>query len=144
MVAYADSSFLVSIYVDDAHTGIARAWFEKNPHPLALTPFSKSEAEHALRLLAFRRVIPEEVMTRCLLTFEQDREDGLYEPLPVEAGTLFQKAAQLSRRHTLILGVRYLDMLHVASALLAKSSRFLTFDQRQSALAKAVGLEVGP
>jgi predicted nucleic acid-binding protein len=51
-------------------------------------------------------------------------------------------ASQLSNRHALEIGVRYLDMLHVASAVLLKADRFLTFDLRQRRLAKAVGLDV--
>lgn len=144
MVTYADSSFLVSIYVDDEHTKLAQTYLSKNPRPLYLTPFSKSETQHALRLLAFRKIISPEVATRCLLTFDEDQEEGLYGMARIEGGDLFQKAAQLSHRHALELGVRYLDMLHVASALLAKGTCFLTFDARQRKLAKVVGLEVKP
>ena len=40
--------------------------------------------------------------------------------------------------------MRYLDMLHIAAALLVGATRFLTFDARQGKLAKAVGLQVKP
>jgi hypothetical protein len=37
--------------------------------------------------------------------------------------------------------VRAIDLLHVAGALLLQSEVFLTFDERQFALAKAEGME---
>ncbi|MDO8539946.1 MAG: hypothetical protein Q7S40_05845 [Opitutaceae bacterium] len=38
------------------------------------------------------------------------------------------------------LGVRALDLLHVAAAITIRATRFLTCDGRQLALAKAAGL----
>lgn len=40
------------------------------------------------------------------------------------------------------LGTRTLDVLHVASAVALGAQRFVTYDIRQAALAKAVGLRV--
>jgi predicted nucleic acid-binding protein len=48
----------------------------------------------------------------------------------------------LARKHTALLGTRTLDTLHVAAALELKSERFLTFDERQAKLAKAIGLKL--
>jgi predicted nucleic acid-binding protein len=47
----------------------------------------------------------------------------------------------LSREHTITLGTRALDVLHVASALELGVRSFVTYDTRQAALAKAVGLK---
>lgn len=140
MVAYADSSFLVSLYAQDAHTAKAQAWFKKHPYPLILTPFSKAEAQHALRMTCFRRLITEAELSQCLLTFEQDQAEGLFEPMSLDTTALFQKTSQLSHRYALNHGVCYLDTIHVASALLTKSTHFLTFDDRQAKLAEVVGL----
>jgi len=139
---WADSSFLVSLYVDDDHAEIAKAYLSKNPYPIVLTSFAKSEAQHALRMCAFRGDISEDELVRVLLTFERDQEEGFYEPARVDPEALFPKTAQLSHQYALSHGVRYLDMLHIASALLARSRRFLTFDKRQGKLAKSIGLEI--
>ena len=141
---YADSSFLVALYMDDRHADPANDYLRKNPNPIVLTSFSKGETQHAVRMCAFRGDISEAEMTQGLLLFEQDQDEGLYEPFRLDAEELFKKAAQLSQRYARVSGVRYLDMLHVASALLAKSRHFLTFDQRQRKLAKRVGLEAKP
>ncbi len=52
------------------------------------------------------------------------------------------RAAELSRAYTPRLGTRTLDVLHVASALELGSRAFVTYDERQAALAKAVKLRV--
>lgn len=83
-------------------------------------------------------------MTQGLIHLERAQEEGVYELRLNEPGELFQASARLSNRHALEIGVRYLDVLHVASALLANARRFLTFDARQGKLAKAAGLDVKP
>jgi len=144
VVTYADSSFLVSTYIADGKTVAANHFLQRNSNPILLTAFSKSETQHAMRMLSFREIVPHEVMARGLLTFEQDQQKSLYEMFPLAAEDLFYKASQLSHRHALESGVRYLDMLHIAAALMANATRFLTFDGRQGKLAKAVGLQVKP
>lgn len=144
MVVYADSSFLVAVYVEGGNTEKARSYFAGNPEPVSLTSFSKSEAQHAIRMLAFQKHIDLAKMTRALLQFERDETEGFYEAQALELQNLFLKTSQLSHRHALESGVRYLDLLHITSALLVNATRFLTFDARQGKLAKAVGLQVKP
>ena len=144
MVVYADSSFLVSLFVTDANSAAAKNYLLRNPEPVSFTTFSKSEAQHAIRTLVFQKDIDFGEMTRALLQFEHDEVDGFLHPATLEYGVVFEKANQLSHRDAFEIGVRYLDILHVASALLLKAQRFLTFDARQAKLAKAVGLTVKP
>ncbi len=144
MVTYADSSFLVSIYIEDSCTAKARAYFAKSPEPILLTRFSKSETQHAMRMRAFQKSITVTELTRALFQFEHDEAEGFYQFHPFQTENLFQKSLQLSQSHALEHGIRYLDLLHVASAQLADAKRFLTFDVRQGRLARAVGLQVKP
>ena len=143
-MTYADTSFVVSLYVEDGNTATAKNYFSRNPEPICQTIFSKSEALHALRILAFQKRIASPEMTRALLQFERDETEGFFNSVPVDSEDLFRRTTQLSNRHTVEFGVRYLDTLHVASALLLKANRFLTFDARQGKLARAVGLHVKP
>jgi predicted nucleic acid-binding protein len=144
MKTWADSSFVVSLCIDDVHTEKARRYFAANPFPVSLTAFSMGEVQHALRLCAFRGEIPQQRMTQALLRFERDQSEGFFEPVQIESSSLFERTSQLSQRYALSHGTRYLDVLHVAAALLCKCRRFLTFDERQGRLAKTVGLEVKP
>jgi predicted nucleic acid-binding protein len=52
------------------------------------------------------------------------------------------EAKRLSATYTLTGGHRGFDILHVASALIMKAQRFLTFDENQKKLAEAEGLVV--
>ena len=49
-------------------------------------------------------------------------------------------ADELSEKHTAALGVRSLDLLHVAAAVSLDVKTFLTCDGRQLALARVAGL----
>jgi predicted nucleic acid-binding protein len=144
LVVYADSSFLVSLLVKDRNSDPAKSYLALNPETVSFTSFSKSETQHAIRTMAFQRNITFEEMSRALLQFEHDETEGFFTFVKIDNDLLFAKADQLSNRHALEIGVRYLDTLHVASALLTKASRLLTFDVRQRKLAKAVGLDVKP
>jgi uncharacterized protein len=53
-----------------------------------------------------------------------------------------QKAEELSAGHAATLGCRTLDIIHVAAAVVIGVSDFVTFDNRQAALAKLCGLTV--
>lgn len=60
-------------------------------------------------------------------------------------GRLFRlSAGELSASHSAILGCRTLDIIHIAAALVIGTREFVTFDVRQGALAKRVGLTVKP
>jgi len=55
---------------------------------------------------------------------------------------IWERAVRLSQRRVAKLGVRTLDVLHVATALLLTLDVFYTFDGRQ--LARGEGLRVLP
>lgn len=142
MVVYADSSFLVSLFIEDSNSGLARNYLVQNPEPVSFNSFSKSEAQHAIRTLVFQKDINLAEMTRALLQFEHDEAEGFLRSIILENDAVFEKASQLSNRYAVEHSVRYLDMLYVASALLANAKRFLTFDLRQRKFAQAAGLDV--
>ena len=71
---------------------------------------------------------------------DNDRAAGLWQRLEVPE-TALELCGDLGRRYGPKLGVRTLDSLHVACALEFKAERFWTFDDRQSKLARAVGLK---
>jgi predicted nucleic acid-binding protein len=144
MVTYADSSFLVSLYVQDSHTVEAGKFLASHSFSVLLTNFSRSETQYAIRTLAFRKMITIGEMTQGLIHFERAQTEGIFDLRLAMQDELFESAARLSNRYGLEFGVRYLDMLHIASALLLNARRFLTFDARQAKLAKTVGLNIKP
>jgi predicted nucleic acid-binding protein len=54
--------------------------------------------------------------------------------------TAYELSQRIAFRQTAATGVRTLDILHVASALLLRAEKFWTFDARQAKLAEAEGL----
>jgi len=141
-VTYADSSFLVSLYLEDQHTAAARRCLAAHGKTLILTSFAKAETQHAIRLIAFRKLITLGEMTQALIHLERAQDEGDFELRLNEPSELFQRVSQLSNRHALEHGVRFPDLLHIASAQLVKAKRFLTFDNRQQKLAETLGFNV--
>ena len=69
-------------------------------------------------------------------------ESGTIEVVPIDFAVMLGRAILLSENHTIRLGVRAFDLLHVAAAVSVGATRFLTFDTAQRDLAEAEGLEV--
>lgn len=140
MSVYADTSFLVSLYLTDAHSPEAERRMASRA-VVWLTPLHVAEWTHAVERHVFRRVLSRSEADRFRQLFRQHRESGVW----MEVGlpeTAFEVCAQLARRHGARLGLRTLDTLHVASALELKAKRFWTFDERQKRLARALGLRI--
>lgn len=136
---YADTSFLVSLYVQDAHSTRA-ATAVPGLVPLLLTPLAEHELRNAIRLCVFRRQITSGQREKALHDLESDKATGVLHSVPLDWPKALQHAEALGRRHTEALGARGMDIIHVASALTLKVSRFSTFDVKQGKLAKLAGL----
>ena len=62
----------------------------------------------------------------------------------VDLAQVVAEAMRLSSLSTLAGGHRSFDILHVATASVLKTKRFLAFDGNQGKLAASAGLAVGP
>jgi hypothetical protein len=95
---------------------------------------------NSFQLGLHRGFLTEEDVRAALSDLGTDIEDGRL----VLVDSLFRRtldlACELSERHTSHLGTRTLDVIHVASALTMKATHFVTYDDRQASLAKAIGL----
>jgi predicted nucleic acid-binding protein len=142
LIAYADTGFLVSLYGQDANSPGARLIAKVEPTFL-LTPLVETEFVNTLELQVFRKDWTRRQAQTVYGDFLQHHSEGIIrnEPFPAEA---WDRALLLARRHSEKLGSRSLDILHVACALVLKPDVFLTFDKRQSQLARAEGLRVLP
>ena len=138
-MTYADTSFIVSVYVQDSHSAAAQELMNSNPR-LWLSPLHLAEIFHAITQQVFYRRISAADAHDIYHQLESDRIAGVWAEtqLPENA---FELCAELARRHGPKLGTRTLDSLHVACALELKAERFWTFDERQAKLAKAEGLK---
>lgn len=142
MTIYADTSFLVSLYSPDIHSTPAAAAIARLRATVFLTPLGELELLNALELRVFRKEASASEIRLVKAQLEEHIASGFFSPQAMPA-TVYERARQISRRRTAAQGLRTLDILHVASAILLKGERFLTFDQRQERLAKAEGLRLG-
>jgi predicted nucleic acid-binding protein len=139
LTVYADTSFFISIYVEDVHSKTAehliasqaRVWF---------TPLHHAECANAVAQQVFHKLLAASDAQRAYQQLQKDRATGLWLEVDLP-DDVFDVCADLARRHGPRLGVRTLDSLHVACALQLKSEEFWTFDERQAKLAKAVGFK---
>ena len=140
MSVYLDTSFLVSLYVTDVHSPEARRLI-RTISPSWFTPLHEAEVAHALAQHVFRGQLTSSEVAILTKQVEGDKVQGVWraQDLPEQA---FSVATNLGRRYGTKLGVRTLDSLHVASALELGAERFWSFDERQSKLAKTVGLKI--
>ena len=140
MNIYADSSVFVSFYVNDIHSQDARRKIEHHP-ALLLTPLHRAEWANAIAQHVFRKHISEHQAREFYKAFDRDRNTGLWLEVNMP-DSAFETCIDLADEHTVRLGTRTLDTLHVASALELGADEFWTFDDRQAKLAKVVGLRV--
>lgn len=143
MSSYADTSFMVSLYVPDAHSPSAIAETGHTKNPILITPLCEVELCNAIELSLFRKEITGQQAKAAAQAFEQDIQIGFFTVQPITPAT-FEKAKRLARQHTATLGIRTLDLLHVAAALTSGASTFFSFDIGQRKLARAAGLTLRP
>jgi len=142
MVTCADTSFLFSLYGNDAHTARALAWIKSQRTALLITSLNEYELGNALRFAEFRKGISLGEAALFWAEFEADRASGRLQIQICNLADVVHEAKRLSATHTLTGGHRGFDILHVASALIVKAHRFLTFDENQKKIAEAEGLVV--
>jgi predicted nucleic acid-binding protein len=138
---YADPSFLVSLYMPDAHSAAALRTMQGFSGDCLVTALCELEVVNAFGLRVFRKQASPKQADSALTNFENDLREGLFQlrGLPER---VFERARQLSRQTTAKLGTRAADLLHVAAALELGAGFLYSFDQLQRKLAQAVRLKV--
>ena len=144
MVAFADTGFIASLYLEETTSKAADAALDGRREPLPVTPLVALEVRNAFNRAVQRGRITMAQRDALWQDVEADIASGFLVPTPVTSGQLHDKALQLSDRHTPTLGTRSLDLLHVAAALILESKIFFSFDDRQRRVAASEGLKVKP
>jgi predicted nucleic acid-binding protein len=136
MKSYFDTSFLVSLYLPDANFAAAAKAAQAVASPIELNPFGHIELVNAVSLRVFRKEISRSQRTKVMAQIQNDIASGFLS-LVTHHTTVYEEAIRLARRHSVVLGTRSFDVLHVAAAILSGATRFYSFDKRQSKLARA-------
>ena len=144
MSIYADSSFLVSCHLPDAHTALAKAFLLGTGGRLIFTALHALEVRNAMKLGVFRGLFAAADANAAWANVEADLRNGRLVRRAVNWPVVLRIAARLSERHSATVGTRSLDIVHVASAKALRVAEFVSFDARQRTLAVAAGLRVAP
>lgn len=139
---YVDPSALRSLYLHDDRSARFCAWRKRVRGPLPLTRFGRGELVNSIQLAVHRKLIDSNDALGALAELDLDIEEGRFTLLDALWRRTLDLASDLSLRHSAKLGTRTLDVLHVATALMFGNKHFVTYDERQRALAKACGLRV--
>lgn len=142
MVTYPDTSFLFSLYVQEQTSSFAKLFMSRRTAALPFTPFHRLELRTSLRLRAFQGLIDRANLGWALQQSEDDLAAGIFEHAPINWQRTLREAERLAAAHLVDVGARTGDLLHVSSAVVLGATEFLTFDQRQTALARRAGLKV--
>lgn len=153
MKPYADSNFLVRLYLKLPDTPIAAQWaavgHERESGLFPLTWLHRVEVANAFQLHVFQsragrqpRISPE-LAASAHITFRQDASNGeWFDAASLEVGAVERQVEDLLLRHTAKHGFRSYDLLHVSQALLLGCDTFLSFDQKANKLAQLEGLKL--
>ncbi len=144
MNLYADSSLLISYYVNDSNSLNAQAVIHAATEPLPFTGLHRLEMRNALSLGVFRRILSPAQISAAWSDVERDLRSGRLFPQPVNWTPVYRAAAQWASLHSPIIGCRSLDVLHVTLAKKHGVQEFFTFDARQKSLALALAMTVKP
>ena len=143
MKAYADSSFIVTLYLPQQSSAAAAMFMRKQNTALPFTPWHRLEVRNAIRLAVFHRAIDRHQGKTQLRQIEADlREETLIVHTPIDWTTVLREAEKLGAAHNESIGCRSSDLFHIAAAAEWGADQFLTFDERQKKMARAAGLAV--
>lgn len=139
----ADTSFLVSLFLDEDFTDQAWDWLGSVKQVVCYSELNQLEFTNALELRAGRGEINSSHIRDIKLSFEQMRQADRFR-FQQSQREVWNHAGQLSEKYSAEIGLRTLDVWQVAFALSQKCSSFASFDFRQRKLCEALDLELNP
>ena len=139
---YVDPSALRCLYLHDTRSRGFCAWRGRLRGALPITRHGYADLVNAINLGAFRGDITRTIADAAVADLDDDLAARRLLLADLAWRRALDTAAALSRRYTSSMGTRTLDVLHVACAQTLGVATFVTYDERQAALAKAVGLRL--
>ena len=139
---YLDTSALLKLYLLEAGSAWVQAQVAAQEDPLPIWELQEAELTNALRLKVFWTEITAGEADEQLALFRSRKARGLYMYPNLDRAALMERFRLLSQ-HSMKLGTRTLDVLHVACACELQVEKFLSFDRRQLDLAAQSGLAIG-
>lgn len=140
MTLWLDTSVLVSLYVPEARSERVARLVRRAGEPIPFSQLHELELANVLHLQVFRHEANRKQVEATLARIGDDLEAGILRRVAIDWPVALARAIELAGRHTLRLGCRSLDILHVSAAMISASGRFVTADRRQGTVARRAGL----
>ena len=140
-MVYVDTSVIVKLYIKETYSREASAWISANNEAIPKTIFHELEFTNAIRLKQFRNEMSNREAGIVFQRFNKHEKESIFYRPQINWSDAFTRSLELSKNHTKTTESRSLDIIHVASALSMGADRFFTFDEKQSQLASAAGLQ---
>ena len=116
---------------------------QRHGEPLPFTPWHRLEVRNAIRLAVFQKWIDLPQSKTQLKQMDMDlKDETLLVHTPMDWVAALREAEKLSAAHAEDFGCRSAGLFHIGAALELGFDLFLTFDERQRKVAKAIGLSV--
>jgi predicted nucleic acid-binding protein len=145
MNLYLDGNSLVRLYLQSPDCGKISRTIGQDQVPV--TDLLWFEVTNSMERMVFEsrggspwRVSSEIAMLAQADFAQQLKKSRFLKRVPLTLSDIESEFDTLVRRYTAVHGFRTYDVIHVASALVLGSKRFLSFDAKANALAKLVGL----
>src|SRR6266576_5028003 len=118
MRAYADTSFIVSLYLPEPRrTARAAAYMEREQAELPFTPQHRLEVRNAIRLLVWSKRISTSDRSRVFREIEEDLDAETFLIHTALSYTdTYRRAEKIGAAHNERVGCRSADLFHVAAA----------------------------
>jgi predicted nucleic acid-binding protein len=135
----------VALYLQQRSSPKAIAFMEHYGQALPFTPWHRLEVRNAMRLAAWLKVIDPVSAKTQLKQLDTDlKDEALLLHKTIDWTDVLREAEKLGAAHNQTIGCRSADLFHVAAARELGCDTFLTFDGKQTAMAKAAGFAVKP
>jgi predicted nucleic acid-binding protein len=138
---YFDTSFLSSLYSPDSNSSSALAALPSSRGVKLVTYLTELEFRNALQLRVFRKESTVESATATQSIWQKNLADGHFELCPLPEGWI-RRSHTIAQQSTARLGIRTLDLIHVAAAVELEADALFSFDERQRRLARKFKLKV--
>jgi len=137
VTAYFDTSALVSVYVTEVYSPAARRALRAQGS-IPFTALHALELRNAFELLVARALLSASERDAFVAQVQEDRRAGRLIDTAIDWEAIFMQAGDLSVAFTEKHLTRSLDLLHVAVAAVMGCRPFVSGDQRQIRVARAL------
>ena len=142
MKIYFDTSFLISLYAQDTKAEAAtKAIGSVSTATRLVTHLTELELRNALQLRIFRKEMNAAAARAAYADWQTDLTDGIFALCSLPDGWI-RRSHTIAQQATANLGIRTLDLIHVAAAVELEADALFSFDERQRRLARELKLKL--